>query len=154
LAIKNHDIMQISWGTKIAILYLSFVALIVTLVVSSMHQKFDLVSKDYYKQEIEYQHVIDASKNQANLSAPVAITKTNNEVLVNFPRDFKNKSISGTIQFYSPVDASMDKQFNIAAVNNSMAINNKYLRKTNYKIKISWQAGSKNYYQESDINLN
>ncbi|MGN6567173.1 MAG: FixH family protein [Flavipsychrobacter sp.] len=146
--------MQINWGTKIAILYLSFVALIVTLVVSSMHQKFDLVSKDYYKQEIEYQRVIDASKNQAALSAPVAITKSGNEVIVNFPQDFKNKSISGTIQFYSPIDASMDKQFNIAAMNNSMAINNKDLQKTNYKVKLSWQADGKNYYQESDINMN
>lgn len=146
--------MQINWGAKVAILYLSFVALIVTLVVSSMHQKFDLVSKDYYKQEIEYQRVIDASKNQAALSAPVAITKSGNEVIVNFPQDFKNKSISGTIQFYSPIDASMDKQFNIAALNNSMAINDKELRKTKYKVKLSWQADGKNYYQESDINMN
>lgn len=146
--------MKINWGAKVAILYLSFVALIITLVVGSMHQKFDLVSKDYYKQEIEYQRVIDASKNQAALSAPVTVIKASNEVLINFPQDFKNKNISGTIQFYSPIDASMDKQFNIAAVNNSMAINDKDLHKTNYKVKLSWQANGKNYYQESDININ
>jgi len=146
--------MHINWGAKIAILYISFVALIVTLVVSSMHQKFDLVSNDYYNQEIAYQHVIDASKNQAALSAPISLLKHDNDVTITFPPDFKGANITGTIQFYSPVDASLDRKFDIATANNSMAINSKELRKTNYKVKISWLANGKNYYQETALNLN
>lgn len=146
--------MHINWGAKVAILYLSFVALIITLVVSSTHQKFDLVSNDYYKQEIEYQHVIDASKNQAALSAPISLLKTDDNITINFPPDFKDANITGTIQFYSPVDASLDRKFDIATANNSMAINSKELHKTNYKVKISWLANGKNYYQETELNLN
>ena len=41
-----------NFGVKITVLYLSFVALILTLVFMSFSQKVELVSKDYYAQEI------------------------------------------------------------------------------------------------------
>ena len=75
-------IIKIGWGTKITLLYLAFVVLIVTLVTKSMHQTFDLVSGDYYNQELKYQDVIDASKNQAGLSAPVRLYQEDKQLLI------------------------------------------------------------------------
>ena len=54
--------MRISWGIKITMLYMAFVVLIVTMVVASSHQHFDLVSDKYYADEIVYQKTIDAGK--------------------------------------------------------------------------------------------
>jgi hypothetical protein len=51
--------MHISWGIKIAMLYCGFVALIIIMVSMAMNQKIDLVSKDYYEQELNYQKKID-----------------------------------------------------------------------------------------------
>lgn len=50
-----------------------FCRLIAILVIGSSRQQIDLVSPDYYKDEIGYQNVIDARKNLAALWTDVAI---------------------------------------------------------------------------------
>ena len=56
------------FGGKIIILYLSFVGLILTLVFMSYGQKVELVSADYYAQEINFQQKINATNNEKSLS--------------------------------------------------------------------------------------
>ncbi len=51
------------WSKKITFAYVGFVALIVTMVVVSMRQKVDLVSKDYYAKELNYQSDINKMSN-------------------------------------------------------------------------------------------
>jgi nitrogen fixation protein FixH len=143
----------LSWGWKIALLYGGFMALIISLVVASSHQHFDLVSKNYYEEEIAYQKVIDAGKNQSALSHPMSIHADSKSVFVDFPDELKGKVLSGTVQFYSPVDAQWDRTFKIEPQNNSIAIPRNALHNTRYTIKVSCVADGKNYYQESEIML-
>ncbi len=147
------SIMKMNWGARIAILYGGFVAIIVTLVVGSMHQSFDLVSPDYYSQEIKYQQVIDAGKNQAALSSPVSVHADQQNVVIQFPAEFHGKEVTGDIDFYSPVSTSMDKHVPIQVNNNAMAIARNTLHTTSYNVKISWKADGKAYYQETDLTL-
>jgi nitrogen fixation protein FixH len=145
--------MRIIWGWKIALIYGGFVVLILSLVVASSRQHFDLVSKDYYAQEIAYQDVIDAGKNQAALSAPLNIHANAEQVTISFPDEFRDKILSGKIQFYSPVDSKMDRYFEIDAQGNNMVIKRSLLLNTRYIIKVTYAADGKNYYQESEITL-
>ena len=91
--------MKIGWGWKIAVLYGGFVVLMVSLVVASNRQKFDLVSKTYYDDEIAFQKTLDAAKNQAGLSEAVSIHANKDSVTINFPAEFKDKALSGNILF-------------------------------------------------------
>lgn len=141
------------WSIKITLLYVGFIALIVTLVASSMRQKIDVVSKDYYEQELQYQHTIDASKNQAALSAPASVWATNTEVHINFPKEFADKPVSTKIHFYSPVNDGFDRNFSLSTDNRELSIKREQLANTRYKIKISWNCNGVSYYQESEINL-
>ena len=145
--------MKIGWGWKIVLVYSGFVVLIIALVVASTNQKFDLVSKDYYKDEIAYQGVLDAGKNQAGLSKAVAIHANESAVTIEFPDEFKSKVLSGNINFYSPVNSAWDRNFKINADNNSVSISRRELNNTRYTIKISCSVDGKNYYQESEIQL-
>lgn len=145
--------VKMSWGTRIALLYGGFVVLIVTLVASSMRQSFDLVAPDYYGQEIKYQEVIDAGKNQSSLSAPVSLQVAPSNITVNFPAEFKDKALTGTVLFYSPVHAAWDKEIAIAATNNTMEIARNVLPGNYYKVKLKWEADGKTYYQESEVSL-
>lgn len=146
--------MNISWGWKAGLLYASFVAMMVTLVVASSRQKIDLVSKDYYNDEIEYQKVIDAGKNQSELSAPLVIRANDAEVYVDFPEEFKDKVLTGEIYFYSPVNNKWDSKIALVAEKNSMTIDRRKLQNTRYTMKINWEAEGKKYYQETELNLN
>ena len=145
--------MKISWGWRIGILYVGFVLFMGTLVIASNRQHFDLVSKDYYGEEIAYQKVIDAGKNQAALSQPLSIHASGQSVTIDFPDEFKSKPLSGNVTFYSPVDAQWDRDFKIDAQNNSSVIPRANLHNTRYTIKITWMADGKSYYQESEIIL-
>lgn len=145
--------MKISWGWKIGILYGGFVIGMVSLVIASSSQHFDLVTKDYYEAELGYQKVIDAGKNQSALSQPIAIHANGQTVSIDFPNEFRNKVLSGNIQFYSPVNSEWDKNFKIDAQNNSVTISRSALRNTTYTIKINCIVDGKSYYQESDIQL-
>jgi hypothetical protein len=143
----------LSWGWKIMLMYLGFVALILSLVIASSHQHFDLVSKDYYADEIAYQKVIDAGKNQSSLSRPVSIYANEKAVTIEFPDEFKTKELAGNIQFYAPANAEWDRNFKISTQDNKVTIPRSGLRNTRYTIKISCNVGGKSYYQESEIML-
>jgi hypothetical protein len=145
--------MRIGWGWKIAFLYGGFVALVLTLVIASNRQHFDLVTKDYYDAEIGYQKVIDAGKNQSTLSAPLLVHANTEAVTIDFPEEFRNKVLSGDIVFYAPVNSEWDKTFKINAQNNTVSILRSQLRNTRYTVKITCTVDGKSYYQESEIML-
>ena len=63
-----------NWGTRIIIMYVGFVALIITLVVVSMRQQVDLVTPDYYAKELKYQTNIDKTKNYNELKTSLKCT--------------------------------------------------------------------------------
>ena len=60
-----------NWGIRIAILYLGFMALILTLVFTCMNNGSELESRDYYARELKYQAQIDATSNANALEHPL-----------------------------------------------------------------------------------
>lgn len=144
---------KFGWGGRIALLYGGFVLLIAALVTGSMRQDFDLVSDDYYAQELAYQDVLDAGKNQSELSAPVSIYANATDVVVEFPGEFKGKTINGNVHFYSPIEDAWDKKVKLENATAVISVPRSELQNTKYKIKLAWEVEGKKYYQESDINL-
>lgn len=132
-------------------LYSGFVLLIVSMVTLSMRQKVDLVAKDYYKQELEYQQRIDQSKRAAMPGEQVQWELGEDRLALQFP---KGETIKGSAYFYRPSDASKDRtvQLNVdtsgffsiplAGIGNGM-----------YKLQIKWERKGETYFRESVIQL-
>ena len=145
--------MNIGWGWKIGVLYGGFVALILTLVIGSSRHSSELVSEDYYGDELAYQKVIDASKNQSGLSHPMEVHADANSVVIDLPEEFRNKEVYGSVQFYSPVNSKWDRNFKIDKEVNSIYINRSKLQNTRYVLKVSCRVDGRDYYQESELYL-
>jgi nitrogen fixation protein FixH len=145
--------MNIGWGWKAAILYSAFAVGMVALVVASSRQKYDLVAPDYYKQELDYQNVLDAGKNAAALSAAIDVHANATNVIVELPLELHKQAVSGTVQFYSPVDKAWDKTIELAPVDGVTIIPRSELHNTHYTVKVSFEAGGTKYYQESELQL-
>jgi nitrogen fixation protein FixH len=145
--------IRISWGTRIAFLYIGFVALIATLVISATRMDFDLVSKDYYQQEIGYQKRLDATAATSALSQPLAATVNATNVVVLFPQEFAKQTVDATIRFYSPINDTHDREFKLQSADGKIFIERAKLDKTAYTLQVSWNAGDKDYYQELPLNL-
>jgi hypothetical protein len=150
----NTPSIRISWGTRIVFLYVGFISLIVTLVVSATRMDFDLVSKDYYQQEIGFQKHLDATEATATLSQPLAVTANAANVVVLFPFEFFGKAIDANLRFYSPINDTHDREFKMHANDGKIFIDRAKLDKTAYTLQVSWNAGGKDYYQELPLNLN
>src|ERR1043165_4473851 len=147
--------MTINWGTKIFLLYTGFVILIGTLVWKSVHTKFDLVTEDYYAQEISFQQRLDAQNATAGLTQKPVISATPEAIMVFFPQEFTGKAIQADLQLYNPANAALDKTFtNLQATDGKLRIERKNLPAAHYTGKLIWKCDGKSYYQEAPLSLN
>ena len=142
-----------SWGNKLIIVFVVFAALMATLVYKATQTKFELVSKDYYQEELRYQDKIDGAGNAA-LEAPLLVRLKDGSVFLEFPELQKKSSITGEAWFYCSVDASKDNR--IALNVNTLGIQQidvKTFRKGNYVVKISYEANGKKYYSAHPLRI-
>jgi hypothetical protein len=143
-----------NFGGRIVVLYLSFVALIVTLVVMSYGQKVELVSDDYYAQEMKFQDKIDAINNEKSLVGSIHHSINGNEITLIADSSLLSNDFEGTIHFFRPSDSSKDIQLKMNFVNNTQAIDSKQLIHGAYKLQLSWTSNQKKYFKEEVIFIN
>ena len=144
--------VKISWGIKIAILYIGFVLLIGFMVFMCMNQKIDLVSDDYYQKELVFQNKIDETNNANSLSEKIQHSFNGTNIELVFPKIFQGKNVEGEILFFRPSDASKDFK-SIIKLNNvaSQFISLGNLSKGMYKMQISWKADGLSYFSQETI---
>ena len=140
--------MKLSWGYKITFVYIAFVAGIGVLVFKASNQKFDLVTKDYYDQELKYQQVIDQAANASKLSAPVTIERKEGELKINFPDEMKNKKKLVDFYLYYAADAKKDFRKSFELSENELTQALPAGMKGMYELKLSWESGGIKYYSE------
>jgi hypothetical protein len=140
-----------NFGGRIVVLYLSFVALIVTLVIMSFSQKVDLVSDDYYAQEMKFQDKIDAINNEKSLAGSIHHSINGNEITLIADSSLLSDDFEGTIHFFRPSDSSKDIQLKMNFVNNTQTIESKKLIHGAYKLLLSWTSNQKQYFKEDVI---
>ena len=144
--------LNISWGTRIAILYISFVALIGFMVTLCMRQNIDLVSDDYYERELVFQNKINEMNNANALPEKITHTISSTEIRIQLPTLFKEKNVSGEIVFFRPSDKTKDFATSIQLNSEAQQfINLKNVSKGMYKMKVSWKADNTDYFTEEVI---
>lgn len=143
-----------SWGIRITTLYLGFVALIVTLVVTCFGHKTELESKDYYARELKFQQQITAEQNTSGLSEPIGYQVMDRSVLIFLPEEILNENISGTVSFLRPSDSSKDKTIPLSVDKGGQQLLSADFEKGVYKMRILLKSGNKEYYKEAVINFN
>lgn len=140
-----------SWGKKITILYLSFVALIVTLVVLCFGQKIELESKDYYSQELKFQDRIDAISNEKNLSSTFSHEMDANQIVLKADSSLFGAGFEGTINFFRPSDSSKDLKIKMNFTNHQQIIPTDKLIHGVYKMQLAWVSNGVSYFKEEVI---
>jgi hypothetical protein len=143
--------MKLNWGHKILGFYLLFVAAIVYMVVLSSRQKVDLVTADYYNEEIRYQERIDESGRASALSAPIRYNIGQGLLTIQFPKEFEGKKITGEIILYCPSDDKKDIRRNIEASGNMMKVTIPEVNKGAHTLKVKWKSDGPLYYFEENV---
>ena len=140
-----------NWGARIVLSFVVFAILIFTMVFISMKQDINLVSTDYYKQEIAYEDQIQRERNTRSLavSPEIKFENTSQQVIITFPEELATQVKDGYIHLFRPSDSALDKKY-------KLELNNKGVQSISvldnlrglWKIKLYWEDNAKEYYYE------
>lgn len=146
--------MKLNWGTGIVIAFIGFISFIMYFVINMNTDKkldHDLVTEDYYKQELKYQNDIDKEKNAKTLSANLKWRKTEEGMLISFPENLEPSNISGKVFLYRPSNKQLDFETTISLSNHNLLIPDKRLLDGRWNIKIDWNYKGNNYLFKEEI---
>lgn len=146
--------MKINWGTGIVIAFVAFIAFIMYFVINmSTNKKYvhDLVTEEYYKEELLHQKEIDKENNAKALIQNVSWTKTKEGILISFPDELDHPKIEGKVFLYRPSDKKLDSEISISLSDNEMLIPKTRLLDGRWNIKIDWEYKGKSYLFKESI---
>jgi hypothetical protein len=147
--------MKFNWGYKILFVYLAFAGGILYMVYLTTLQNRDLVSENYYEEELAYQKVIDQSAKTAQLSAAVKVNlnQIKRVIEIQLPPEFNKVNTVGKWNLYFAADQKMDLEGTINTNDGSQAIQLPQGRNGNYTLKLEWESNGLSYYFEEIIFL-
>jgi hypothetical protein len=144
-----------NWSHKIIIVFILFAAGILTLVTKSMRTRIDMVTSNYYAEELKYQQVIDGRREARSLSAPVSISQSDRSVGILFPAEMHGIPLKGNVLFYRASDSRQDVSLPLQPDESGLLIvSKKRFQKGNYRVQLQWEAKGTSYYQESFVTVN
>jgi len=142
------------WPLAIVAAVALFVAGTAGLIVLAAAHKSDLVSADYYEQEINYQNRLDSLDRAHQLGAAAAVRydAARREITVSLPGDHVRRPVTGQVQLYRPAAAGLDRQFKLEPDPNGVqTINVADLQAGLWKVKLSWRVEGQDYFLDQTI---
>lgn len=139
-----------NWGKGIIIGMATFMGFILFLVISLMQHKVDLVSEDYYQQEIDYDTHINAVNTYNQSKEKIAVKLTENELRLEFPATMQDDSIH--VQLKRPDNELLDMQLGIDGMPLA-AIPLEKLHKGRYDLIVTGTVGKKDFIYEDVVTI-
>ena len=140
-----------NWGKSIVLSFILFAAFIGTLVTVCLRQDISLVSKDYYKEELQYENQLTRLKNVSQLSSkPVIKVLENKTIQITFDRF--NDMENGELRLFRPSDSSKDKKYSIVPTSNAtQEFPTTDLTPGMDRAKMQWTMNGKEFFLEEVI---
>lgn len=143
-----------NWGNKLLVTFVVFAGLMSFLVYKAMHTNFELVEKDYYKNELKYQQVIDGTERANQLGSLVSLNEEGGIVTLQMPEAMKKRSVTGKIWFYCANDEKKDRHFELKPDESGMQFfPENGIPSGTYTVKIDWTEQGLNYHSERKLTV-
>lgn len=142
-----------SWGNKLVVVFVAFVGLIATLVYSAMNTKFELVTKDYYKEELRYQEKIDGAANAAS-AGQLQLQQDAATITLQLPASLSEGLAEGEAWFYCKTDAKKDRRLPVRIEEGRYSFDKDSFAKANYELKLQLLVKGQPYYYKEFITVN
>lgn len=146
--------MKFNWGTGIVLAFVGFISFIMYFVINMNINKkydYDLVTEDYYQQELEFQNDINKENNAKDLIENISWKKTNEGLLISFPQAFQEENITGKVFLYRPSNKQLDFETTISLSDHNLLIPDKRLLDGRWNITVDWQYNDIPYLFKKEI---
>lgn len=147
--------MKISWGTGLVLAIVSFISFIMFFVITMSTDKaysYDLVTEEYYKTELEFQHQLDKENNASKLSENISMEKTEAGLVINFPQELDFSKIEGKVFLYRPSNKQLDNDIPLSLSSHQLLVPDSSLVGGRWNITVDWTYEGEAYYFKKEIN--
>lgn len=146
--------MKLHWGNILVIAFIAFGGMIIYLVYKSMNSNYDMVSKEYYKEELGYQQIIDAANRTVALKDSISYHADQRQLVISLPADIHQNEVEADAHFYCAYDAKKDRKMKVNFKNGiSAPIFLSEIGEGIYTLKLKFNANGQQYYQEKPISI-
>lgn len=145
---------KFTWGHGVVLALLSFVGFILFMIFifPNGKQNSELITDDYYEEELLFQQVIDAKNAADALEKKPVYQQNNRHISITFPEEYNNENTTFSIHLQRSNDQNLDvkKEIKLDA-QNRVIIPEKVLAKGNYILKMKWTKANKKYQVDYDL---
>ncbi|MEZ4825212.1 MAG: FixH family protein [Bacteroidia bacterium] len=140
-----------NWGKSIALVYTIFAVSMIGVTVYCSTLDINLVTPEYYADELKYEAQIAKQQNANQLPVPLQIDyqAEGRNILLTFPADMKD--VKGEIKLYRPSNSRLDQSIPVALTDQVQAISASELQQGLWRVKVEWEAAEGAYFQEKSI---
>lgn len=133
---------------------IGFIAFIMFFVIKmSVDSKYqhDLVTEDYYQQELKVEGNMEREQKGNNLAQNVRVTQSEEGILITFPDSLNVSEISGKVILYRPSNKKFDFETPIFLSNQNMLIPEDKLLDGRWNLIIEWDYNGNGYRFKKEI---
>ncbi|TRZ46477.1 FixH family protein [Robertkochia solimangrovi] len=145
---------RINWGTGIVIafvLFIGFIMYFVVLVNTDSSYDHDLVTEEYYKKELDFQHMMEKEKRAQKEGMEVTWNKAEEGILLRFPDKVVPAGVTGKIYFYRPSNKKLDFEVPLAVQGSTVLVPGDKLVEGRWNITVDWQYEGAEYLTTEEI---
>ncbi|WP_333850594.1 FixH family protein [Epilithonimonas sp.] len=144
---------KLHWGHGLAIALGCFIFFILFLIfIFPMgKQNAEMISNNYYEEELQYQDIIDAKKNAAQLEQQPVYKVTSEGMMISFPETIKVDNDKVNFVLFRTEDSNLDVKKEVGLQHNVFLIPKKVLSAGSYTLKLKWTSNKKPYQIDYDI---
>jgi len=145
------------WPVSIACFFVVAIAACASYVAFCLANPTELVSPNYYEQEIRYQSEMDRLRRGQETPQTAAVAYNSNERRIEVslpPTHVQTANFSGTVHLYRPSSAQLDQQIELRPDSNGLqSIEASALPPGPWRVKVSWSANGQDYQVDQKIIL-
>lgn len=126
----------------------------VTFAIFCAHHKQELVTADYYEQEVRYQDQMERAHRASSLQAPAKISYDTaaQNITVTMPAAHLGAPLKGWIQLYRPSAASQDQRLPLQVDSSgAQTINACDLNDGLWHVRVSWNLNGTDFYFDQKV---
>ena len=137
----------------IAAFVVFFCGLTTAIVIAATHHE-NLVSENYYEQEIKFEDQIAGADRAQKSGATLAFDAQNGLLVVQVPVAQLALKFTGTVELYRPSEPKLDREFMLETkADGTQTLNVSQLTAGLWLVRAQWIAGGENYFLEQKITV-
>lgn len=143
-----------SWGHGVVIALLAFIVFILSMMFlfPNGQKNSEMVTDNYYEEELKYQDVIDAKKKADDLQEKPVYSQDKNGIKITFPKDYDNSNTTVKFVLNRTDDQNLDIKKSVQLdATKSFVIPSQILKVGNYTLRLTWTKDKTDYRMDYDV---